>query len=95
MVDYTCGNFPEYLVNGHVGKCYAPCPYDIEATDIRTRHLLDISISGTLPTKVAHIGDDSKHYYMKVTNAGGAWGYQCTYSGCPYLLDTGQPFLYV
>jgi len=92
MVDYTCGNFPEYKVNDHVGKCYSPCPYDISATDIRTRHLLNITMSGTLPLKVAHIGDDNKHYYMKMISAGGFWGWECTYSGCPYLLDTGEHY---
>lgn len=92
MVDYTCGNFPEYKVNEHVGKCYAPCPFDIEASDIRTRHLLDISVSGTLPIKTAHIGVDDKHYYMKMVNLGGAWGWECTFSGCNYLLDTGNVY---
>ena len=89
------GNLPQYKVFDHVGHCYAPCPYDIDATDIRTRHLLDISLSGTLPLKVAHIGSDSKHYYMKTSNSAGAWGYQCTFSGCPYLLSTGVPYFYV
>lgn len=92
MVDYTCGNFPEYKVFEHVGKCYSICPFDSEASDIRTRHLLDISISGTLPLKTAHIGDDNKHYYMKMVNAGGFWGWQCTYSGCKFLLDNGVPY---
>jgi len=91
MVDYTCGNFPEYLVNNHVGKCYAPCPFDTEASDMRTRHLLNIPFSGTLPLKTPHIGDDNKHYYMKITHSGD-WGYVCTYSGCSYLLDYGIPY---
>ena len=95
MVDYTCGNFPEYKVNEHVGKCFAPCPFDVDASSIRTMHLLDISISGTLPLKVSHIGSDNKHYYMRPTNVGGTWGYMCTYSGCPYLLDNGEPYIYV
>jgi hypothetical protein len=49
-------------------------------------------MSGTLPLKVAHIGDDNKHYYMKMVSAGGFWGWECTYSGCPYLLDTGEHY---
>ena len=92
MVDYTCGNFPEYKVFEHVGKCYAPCCYDIDASDIRTRHLLDIPVSGTLPIRVSHIGDDNKHYYMKMVNSGGMWGWECTYSGCPFLLSAGTPY---
>ena len=87
------GNLPQYKVFDHVGHCYAPCPYDVDATDIRTRHLLNISTSGTLPLKVAHIGDDGKHYYMKTDNRG-SWGYICTYSGCPYALSTGRPYFY-
>lgn len=95
MVDYTCGNFPEYKVNEHVGKCFAPCPFDSEASDIRTRHLLDISVSGTLPTKVAHIGADNKHYYMQMVNTGGIWGWQCTFADCPYNLSVGTSYFHI
>lgn len=87
------GNLPQYKVSGHVGKCYASCPFDIEATDIRTRHLLGISTSGTLPIKTSHIGDDDKHYYMEMVNLGSFWGWRCTYSGCPFLLDTGSKYI--
>jgi hypothetical protein len=92
-MDYTCGNFPEYRVDEHVGNCYSPCPFDIDAPELRTRHLLGISISGTLPLRVAHIGSDNKHYYMKTTN-NGDWGYICTFSGCTYLIDNGVSFFY-
>ena len=86
------GNLPQYKVFDHVGKCYAPCAYDVSASDIRTRHLLNITTSGVLPLKVAHIGNDNKYYYMKMVNMGGFWGWECTYSGCPFLLSTGSPY---
>lgn len=87
------GNLPEYKVNEHVGHCYAPCPYSTQATDLKTRHLLNISISGTLPVKVPHIDSNGVEYFMETTYLGG-WGYLCTYSGCPYLLDTGSNYFY-
>lgn len=93
MVDYTCGNFPQYKVNNHTGKCFAKCPYSTQAEDLRTRHMLGISISGTLPNKVLHIDANGREYFMK-TDHRGAWGYTCTFSGCPYLLETGQPYFY-
>lgn len=88
------GNLPQYKVNNHVGKSYAPCPYDTEATDLRTAHLLGISVSGIMPTKVQHLGSDGKHYYMRINGASGAWLYECTFSGCPYLLSNGSHFFY-
>ena len=93
MVDYTCGNFPEYKVNDHVGHCYAICPYDTRCPDLRTRHMLGITPSGILPTRVTHIGTDGKDYFMKTTHSGD-WGFECTFSGCVYKLDTGQSYFY-
>lgn len=87
------GNLPEYKCNEHEGHSYAPCPYSTQATDKRTRHLLGISTSGTLPTKVSHVDGDGRIYYMKTFRSGG-WGYECTYSGCPYLLSEGKPYFF-
>lgn len=87
------GNLPEYKVNQHEGHCYAPCPYSTQATDMRTRHMLGITTSGTLPTKVLHMDENSREYFMKTSNGGG-WGYECTYSGCPHLIDEGRPYFY-
>ena len=87
------GNLPQYKVNGHVGHCYAPCPYSTQSTDLRTRHLLKLSDMDELPLKVGHVGDDSKEYFMK-TAFRGSWGFECTYSGCPYLLSTGISYFH-
>jgi len=87
------GNLPEYLVNNHTGHCWASCPYDSNATDMRTRNLLGISISGTLPNRSPHVDGNGRSYFMKTDNRG-SWGYTCTFSGCLHLLDTGTRYFY-
>jgi len=87
------GNLPAYKVLDHVGHCYAPCPYSLQATDLRTRHLLGLSATDSLPLKVAHVGSDNKEYFMR-TAFSGDWGFECTFSGCPSLLSTGFPYFY-
>jgi hypothetical protein len=87
------GNLPQYKATQHVGKSFSPCPYSTQSPDLRTRHMLNLTMSGTLPLKVDHTGSDSILYYMKTDNRG-VWGYECTFSGCPYLLSTGIPYFY-
>ncbi len=87
------GNLPQYKANQHVGKSFAKCPYSTQAPELRTRHMLGISISGTLPTRVNHIDGNGTEYFMKTDNKG-EWGYSCTFENCPYKLDTGQPYFY-
>lgn len=70
---------------GHVGISCAPCPYDTKADDVRSEIML-----GSVPSKVDH-----GVYYMKVSGRGSAWGFECTYSGCPYTLANGSPYFYV
>jgi hypothetical protein len=69
----------------HVGLSCALCPYDSSANDIRVINML-----GSIPTQVDH-----GMYYMKVTQRGSVWGFECTYSGCPYLIENGHPYFYV
>lgn len=87
------GNLPEWKRDQHEGHCYAPCPYSTQSSDLRTRHMLDIALTDALPEKVLHMDENDRAYYMKTSNAGG-WGYECTYSGCPYLLSEGKPYFY-
>ena len=89
--DYE-GNLPQWKKSNHVGHCWAGCPFDYNSTELRTRHLLGLSATDPLPTKIPHT-DGSKHYFMQ-TNYKGAWGYTCTYSGCPYFLTTGNRYFY-
>ncbi|MBV5347926.1 hypothetical protein JZU46_06910 [bacterium] len=87
------GSLSQYKATQHKGKSFSPCPYSTQAPDLRTRHMLNLTMSGTLPLKVDHTGSDNILYYMK-TAVRGDWGYECTFSGCPYLLSTGFPYFY-
>ena len=79
------GNLPE-RIRDHVGLICAPCPYDSNCSDLRAEHML-----GSVPV----VQTDHKNYYMKIEGHGSAWGFVCTFSGCPYLLDTGNNYFYV
>jgi len=88
------GNLPQHLQYTHVGHCWAPCPYSTQATELRTRHLLGLSDSDPLPTKVDHTGTDNKIYYLITENKGPIWGYECTFDNCPYYLTNGERYFY-
>jgi len=79
------GNLPVRL-REHVGISCAPCPYDSNCDDIRAEIMV-----GSVPA----VQTDHGIYYMKVDSRGSKWGFGCTYSGCPYLLDTGKNYFYV
>lgn len=79
------GNLPERL-RTHIGLSCAPCPYDTNCPDLRAGHML-----GSVPV----VQTDHGNYYMKVEQRGASWGFRCTFSGCPYLLDTGKNYFYV
>ena len=79
------GNLPVRLRN-HVGLSCAKCPYDTNCDDIRAEHMV-----GSIPA----VQTDHGKYYMTIEGHGSAWGFGCTYSGCPYLLDTGKNYFYV
>jgi len=80
-------NLPQHKVDQNVGRCYAPCPYSTEATDLRSEHML-----GSVPTKVTHTVDGVT-YYMEIAYQG-KWGFRCTYDGCPYYLTNGIRYFY-
>jgi len=87
------GNLPSYTRNDHEGHCWMGCPYDTNTSDNRTRAMLHLSASGTLPSKVEHVIDGRSYFMATVSN--GVPGYICTYSGCTYRLLNGKPYFYV
>ncbi len=87
------GNLPEHKKHQHDGHCWAPCPYSTQATDMKTRHLLGLTSSGILPSKVLHVDENGREYFMKTSHSGD-WGFTCTYSGCGFLLANNRPYFY-
>lgn len=79
------GNLPG-RIRDHVGLSCALCPYDTNCNDVRAGHMV-----GSVPA----IQTDHGKYYMRIEGRGSAWGFVCTYPGCPYLLDTGKNYFYV
>lgn len=70
----------------HVGISAAKCPYDTNCNDIRATHM-----TGGVPANQ----NDHGNFYMAVEGRGSTWGFACTFSGCPYLADTGHDYFYV
>ncbi len=89
------GNLPEYKKDQHVGHCWSPCPYDTNSTDIRTRHLLNLSLTDPLPVKVSHLDTSLNKDVFMITERRGGWGFLCTYSGCTNLINTGRQYFYL
>ena len=80
------GNLPSDTKNDHIGHCWAACPFDSNCYDaVRSESWL-----GYTPTTLSNHGN----YYMK-TMYHGSWGMECTYSGCPYLIENGRPYFHV
>jgi hypothetical protein len=73
-------------IRDHVGISGVFCPYDTNCSSIRAVHMV-----GSVPVVQSNHGD----FYMKVESHGSKWGFGCTYSGCPYLLDTEKNYFYV
>lgn len=88
------GNLAEDTKNDHTGKCFSPCPYDTDCLDLRTRQMLKLSDTDALPAKVDHSAA-GKHYYLEVKPRGAIWGYECTFSGCIYLLTKGKKYFFI
>ena len=78
------GNLP-VRKRDHIGLSCAPCPYDSNCDVIRAENML-----GSVPAQTDH-----EIYYMRITSRGNVWGFECTYSGCQYLIDTGDVYFYV
>jgi len=80
------GRLPTKLRDEHVGISCIPCPFDSNTyNSFRSEAWL-----GYTPISLA----DHANYYMKVSHHG-SWGFECTYSGCPYLIEHGRPYFHV
>jgi hypothetical protein len=80
------GNLPSDKKHEHTGRCWSPCPFDSTCYDaIRSETML-----GYVPTSLSNHSSS----YMKPAYHG-TWGMECTYSGCPYLIEYGRPYFYV
>lgn len=73
-------------VRDHVGITGVPCPYDSGNYDV-TRSILWL---GSVPATTNDHGSN----YMRVSQRGNAWGFECTYSGCPYQTSNGYPYFH-
>ncbi len=82
------GNLPT-RVRDHEGISCIPCPYSDSSDATRTRIWLELEESDPLPTQTDH-GD----YYMKVTQRGNIWGFECTDPACPYLVVNGHSYFH-
>ena len=80
------GNLSSRIRN-HIGISAIPCPFDLDNYDPNRSELW----LGYIPTSlVSH-----DNHYMKVSLRGSSWGFQCTYSGCPYQEANGFPYFHV
>ena len=88
------GNLPKDKErDGKIGHCWAPCPYSTQSTELRTRHLLRLSDSDSLPIKVDHTSGGIT-YYMTTSARGSLWGYECSYIGCTHYILNGQKYFF-
>ena len=88
-------NLPQHKRQTHIGHCWAPCPYSTQSPELRTRHMLGLSNTDPLPSRVDHTDSlTDKVWYMSTGNNGSAWGYRCEYPGCPHYLESGQYYFY-
>lgn len=68
----------------HEGISCIPCPYDSNNYNpVRSELWLGFEPSVT---------SDHGNHYMKVYSNGVSWGFSCTYSGCPFVLDHGYSY---
>jgi hypothetical protein len=84
------GNLPTRL-RDHVGITCIPCPYDIEerSDSVRT----ELWTGSDSVDREDHTAGGKIHY-MRVSLRGNKWGFECTYSGCPYQDAAGYPYFY-
>jgi hypothetical protein len=87
------GNLPQYKKDQHVGHCWHPCPYSLQADDNRVRIMLGLSDTDPLPDRNSHF-DGNKIHYMKTESRGSKWGFECTYDNCSYYTTNGRRYFY-
>ena len=78
------GNLPTRK-RDHVGISCIPCPYDTGSDLDRSEVWLGQPVGPQ---------NDHGEYYMRVAQRGNRWGFECTFSGCPYLIDNGRPYFH-
>jgi hypothetical protein len=86
------GNLPT-RIRDHVGISCIPCPYDLRSDATRTRIWLGLAETDPLPTQSDHTVSGEGHY-MKVSQRGNIWGFECTDPNCPYLISNGQSYFH-
>jgi hypothetical protein len=86
------GNLPQHKRQEHVGHCWAPCPYSTQSSDFRTRSLLGITISGSLPTKVNHVLSDGREVFLQNADGG---VFICPFDGCTHYITNGTRYHYL
>ncbi len=80
------GNFPSNKKQEHTGRSWSPCPFDSNCySAMRSETML-----GYTPSSTANHGN----FFMKPMYHG-VWGMECTYSGCPYMVEYGRPYFYI
>jgi len=95
VLDFT--NWPVYY--GTTIQEYEATFGPVDRYD-RIRTMLGLGPNDTLPSLVDHSvtvpvgsGTINKEVFMRPTRRG-VWGYECTYSGCPYYLAHGTHYFY-
>jgi hypothetical protein len=78
------GNLPT-RVRDHVGVSCIACPYDTGSDSERSELWLGEPVG---------LQNDHGIYYMRVAQRGNKWGFECTFDGCPYLLDNGHRYFH-
>jgi hypothetical protein len=86
------GNLPQHKRQDHVGHCWAPCPYSTQSSDFRTRSLLGITISGSLPTKVDHTLPDGREVFLQNADGG---VFICPFDDCTHYITNGTRYHYL
>jgi hypothetical protein len=82
------GNLPQHKVNDHEGHCWMPCPYSTASSDDRSEIMWELN------DDPEYTKNDHGIYYMETHARGSVWGFQCTYSGCPYYIGEGKRYFY-
>lgn len=90
----TDGNLPQHKKYHHVGHCWCPCPFDTtdRCSDLRT--VILIGVSDPSEGRSAHVDANGKEYYMTTSSRGSVWGFECTFSGCPYEVVHNVEYFY-
>lgn len=87
-----CGNLPT-RIRDHVGISCIPCPYDARSGATRTRIWLGLADTDPIPTQSDHTVS-GEGYYMKVSQRGNIWGFECTYDSCLYKIEHGVSYFH-